>query len=123
MGLFGSILKSVANSAVDKIGKEVKVGIGNKIQEGVNDISRGTNTNSTNLNLLKNAIRKGKEEEFLITLDLKEKKSMLGELAKKQIGNAIAGNSSSSLDVNLDVQCYNALIKSIGDDAKVITGE
>ena len=48
---------------------------------------------------------------------------MLGELAKKQIGNAIAGNSSSSLDVNLDVQCYNALIKSIGDDAKVITGE
>ena len=123
MGLFGSILKSVANSAVDKIGKEVKVGIGNKIQEGVNDISRGTNTNSTNLNLLKNAIRKGKEEEFLITLDLKEKKSMLGELAKKQIGNAIAGNSNSSLDVNLDVQCYNALIKSIGDDAKVITGE
>lgn len=123
MGLFGSILKSVANSAVDKIGKEVKVGIGNKIQEGVNDISRGTNTNSSNLNLLKNAIRKGKEEEFLITLDLKEKKSMLGELAKKQIGNAIAGNSSSSLDVNLDVQCYNALIKSIGDDAKVITGE
>ena len=118
MGLFGSILKSVANSVVDKIGDEVKVGISNKVQEGVNDLSRGDNTEDNNIRLLKNAIRRGKEEEFLKTVSLEDKKSMIGKLAKRQIGNAIAGGSSSESDVTSDLKCFDILTKSIGEDVK-----
>ena len=49
MGLFKTILNSVADSVTDKIGDEVKKGISNKIQEGVIDLSRNNDTVNNNL--------------------------------------------------------------------------
>lgn len=118
MGLFGSILKSVTNSVVDKIGDEVKVGISNKIQEGVNDLSRNDDTINNNIALLKDAMKRGKEEDFLKTVSLEDKKAMVGRLAKKQLGNAFSGGSTSQMES--DLKCFDILSKSIGEDAKEI---